>query len=310
MHEVFSAVRVWQLHHAQSLPGHAEAAALRLYGPDRWADAMREASATSYPRESLQALCFSILHSGPYYDDPSDTVRTLSNMEVSTIRYIDERLPNMPDWPVWVQDLKRPDTLIGIEQVFDCILHYADHKIIRVIGTIDGLTLSRHKNRHFLEENKTASRLDDGWRQSFELTHQITGYMACSTTIFGFPVNDCHVYGLKLRQSGYGDDVLDFFVERDANAILRWAAWVRWTVETLYEPYAVTHTDGTTTPDFERAPMFTHSCNRYFRPCSLVPFCTDTPEGRAEQWDQMVPAALSPSEQAIADRTAADPKSR
>jgi hypothetical protein len=289
MHEVFAAVRIWQLEHVQKLPKHARATARRIFGTERWRSC--NTSKATEPRDQLIDLCFAILHSGSFYDDPSDDIRTLTNMELSTIRYVDDMLPVMPSWPIWVASAKQPNGLVGIEQTFDVTLHYADKKQLRYIGTIDGLTLNR--GRCVLEENKTASRLDTGWRQSFEMLHQVTGYCAASTTIFGFPVYSARIHGLKIKQGNYGDNSYTFEVQRDVHAITHWARWIRFTAETLHEPY---------TTDWENAPRFTHSCNRYFRPCTLLPFCADTPEGRKQAFEEMTPTEPSPSERVILDR--------
>ena len=288
MHDVFAATRIWQLHHVQHLPKHATATGQRLFGKERHHDAWKGQAALSDARERLLDYTYNILHSADFYDDPSDNIRTISNMEVATITYIDKRLEIMDSWQIYVEDKKNPNCLVGIEQVFDVTLFYDDSTHIRYIGTLDGLCYVPHKEAYFLEENKTASRLDEGWRQSFEMVHQITGYCACSTALFGFLVLNAHVFGLKLKPTGR-EDIHNFQVRRDLNAITHWANWVYYTVK-LYEQFR---------DDFENAPRFTHSCNRYFRPCSLIPFCADTPEGRQEQWEDMEPAPLSPSEQAV-----------
>lgn len=295
MHEVFSAIRVWQLHTIQHLPKHADAVAERLFGKSRWAEARSAGADADSQRDSLLNTAFSILHSTGYYDEPSDTARTITNMELATITYIDAVLPNMDNWPIWVEDVKRPKGRVGIELAFDVTLLFDDHFRVRYIGTIDALCEShRHdRKRFFLDENKTASRLDEGWRRSFEMSNQVTGYCAASTTVFGFPVFNARIQGLKLKQSGYDANYYPAEVARDEVAIRHWARWLRWTVEHLQDPFA--------NGNFEDAPRFTHSCNRYFRPCSLISFCNDTPEGRIEQWNEMVPTPPSPSERAIAE---------
>lgn len=292
MHEVFSAVRLWQLWRKQGLTKHADYNGQRLFGQERWADAFKSAQKIKGDdRDQLLDLAYHILHSSEWYDDPNDNARTMANMEIASLRYIDRRLATMDSWPIFVEDKKRIDSRVGIEQVFDCILEYEDSTRIRFIGTIDGLIYSEHFKKWFLDENKTATRLDEGWRMSFEMSHQITGYCACSTTVFGFPVFDAHVFGIKIKPSGR-EDSDDFTVKRTPDSILHWAAWVWHTVK-LFERYA---------NDFESAPRFTHSCNRYFRPCHMIPFCSDTPEGRQQQWEEMVPQEPSPSERAVMEQ--------
>jgi hypothetical protein len=299
MHEVFSAARLWQLEYKQNLPEHARVAGHKLFGKQRWTEIVKHA-ATEAPykddhRQHLFSVCFKALHTGTFYDQPDDDIRTITNMESATLNYINARLPLMESWPIFVDDERDPHCLVGVEQVFDVMLEYSDGTLIRNIGTIDGLEFSRHYKRLFLAENKTASRLDDGWVTSFDMSHQITGYCATTGVVWKRPVLDAHVFGVKIKPGRAGDNLRVLLVERTEESIQTWARWVHWTVKNLYDPF-VSHTGDI---DFESAPRFTHSCNRYFRACSLVPFCTDTAEGRQEQWEQMVEAPLSPSEQAV-----------
>lgn len=290
MHEVFAAVRVWQLMIRMKLPKHAQVVAYRLFGQKRWMDILRETDFGLDHREQLLQLCFAVLHSGIFYDDPSDDIRTISNMEMATIVYVDEQLPKMDNWPIWVQDRRNPHCMVGIEQVFDVVLVYDDGKTIRYIGTLDGLVIDEYREKRFtLDENKTASRLDDGWIMSFDMSHQVTGYLACASVFFNKAIWHSRIQGLKIKPSGRGDDKYVKLVSRTAESVMHWANWVRHTVE-LFEAYQA---------NWENAPRYTHSCNRYFRPCSLLPFCADTADGRLEQWRQMVAPDGSPSERAI-----------
>lgn len=292
MHEVFAAVRIWQLEHVQGLKRHAAVTAERIFGKPRWKRMLAQVDAGNDERERLLQLCFACLHTSGYEDNPTDPVRTISNMELACIHYVDEQLHKMESWPIWVADVKNPRAAVGVEQVFDCCLEYADGRTIRFIGTVDGLVINIYRdNRPTLDENKTAARLDDAWKFSFDMTHQITGYNAAATSLFGVNVEHARVTGLKIKPTGRGEDIYVMEVRRSADAVIAWSRWVRHTVELaeLYEN------------DYENAPTYTHSCNRYFRPCSLIPFCTDTPEGRKIQWAEMVPPEGSPSERSIAE---------
>lgn len=292
MHEVFAAVRIWQLGHIQKLPRHASVTADRIFGKARWKRMLEAVDEAQDVRVQLQQLCFACLHTSGFEDNPDDKVRTISHMELASINYVDEQLHKMDSWPIWVANKKDPNAAVGIEQVFDCVLEYADGKLIRFIGTVDGLVVNVYRdNRLTLDENKTAARLDDAWKFSFDMTHQITGYIACASALFGLPVQHARVTGLKVQPTGRGEDIYVMELTRTADAVLHWSRWVRHTVD-LAELY-----DG----DYENAPRYTHSCNRYFRSCSLIPFCTDSPEGRRIQWDQMVAPEGSPSERSIAE---------
>lgn len=290
MHEVFAAVRIWQLEHRQKLKKHATVTADRIFGKQRWKRMLENVDKSLDEREQLMQLAFASLHTSGYEDNPDDAIRTISNMELASIIYIDEQLDKMDSWPIWVANRKDPHAAVGIEQVFDCILEYADGKLIRFIGTLDGLVHDVYRdNRLTLDENKTASRIDDAWKYHFDMTHQVTGYLACGSAVFALPIYHARVTGLKIKPTNRGEDVYPMLVSRTADSIIHWARWVRHTVD-LAELY-----EG----DFENAPRYTHSCNRYFRPCSLIPFCCDSKEGRQIQWSQMVPVEGSPSERSI-----------
>lgn len=247
--------------------------------------------------EHLTELCFAILATIDWKDDPNDKNRTMSNLQMTAIRYCDELLPKMDKWPIYVEDENDPSCQVGIEQNFDVVLAFEDGKRIRYIGTIDGLVKNKRHgaDRWFLDENKTSTRLGDGWAASFDMSHQVTGYCAASTTVFGFPVMRNRVTGSKIPPSNSIEDVRTLEpVERDAHFIHRWAQWVRSMSET-FEKYK---------DDWEYADRYTHSCMRYFRPCALLPFCVDTPEGRKVAFlRQMVPADETPSERAIVGQT-------
>lgn len=297
MHQVFAAIRLWQLANVQALPHHADFHGNRIFG-SRWEEGIREFilnSDVDEPRESLINLSYNVLHTTGFYDDDRDTVRTLTNMESATITYVDEQLKTMDQWPIYVEDKEDPTSTIGIELTIDAILHYSNHKRIRYIGTADAVlqcVLDREqasRRETYLGENKTASRLDDSWRFSFEMSHQVTGYNVLATTLLKKPTFKSKVFGLRL-QPGKQDTYESFEPqERSGVMVQKWAEWVYGGVE-LYDMY-----DG----DYENAKRLTHSCNRYFRPCALLPFCSDSPEGRDLQIEQMVAGEMSPSEQAV-----------
>ncbi len=290
MHEMFAAVRIWQLDERQGLSRHAKATASRIFGLSRWKSMLSKVDSDLDDRERLLQLAFAALHTSGYEDNPDDQVRTMSNMELSTIHYVDEQLGKMDQWPIWVADKRDPSAAVGIEQVFDCILEYADGKLIRFIGTLDGLVHDLYReNRLTLDENKTAYRIDDAWKYSFDMSHQITGYLACGSAVYGLPIFHARVTGLKIKPTNKGEDCYPMTVTRTADSFLHWHRWVRHTVD-LAELYS---------GDFENAPRYTHACNRYFRACSLIPFCCDSADGRKIQWEQMLPVEGSPSERSI-----------
>jgi len=291
MHKVFAMCRIWQLWRKQGLKGHAEVTALRIFGREMWNEVLRRAKGQK-DHDELLAMCFAVLHLSGWEDDPKDVIRSMSNMEVATIDYVHERLNAMDQFPIWVQDTN-PDGIVGIEQVFDVVMLYEDGFKIRYIGTIDGLVIDLDRdNTPTLEDNKTAARIDAGFQNALFMKYQFTGYLACSTAVFGIQVFDGRVIGSKIRRTNTGENYVSLPIHRDYDAIAKWGQDVRWFVESMYLPFGDN--------GYEDAPRFTHSCNRYFRPCSLIPFCSDTPEGRKIAFEQeMVPADLSPSERGV-----------
>jgi hypothetical protein len=185
MHQVFAAIRCWQLEHIQRLPKHALAAGERIFGRDKWRAIRKEVDKSLGEREQLAQLAITTLHTSGYYDDPDDKTRTIANMELASMEYIDSLLPFMDSWPIWISDKRDPNKPVGIEQVFDVVLVYTDGKLVRYIGTVDGIVCNAARgNRITLAENKTAARLDKAWIESFKMRHQITGYLACAMALF------------------------------------------------------------------------------------------------------------------------------
>jgi hypothetical protein len=49
------------------------------------------------------------------------------------------------------------------------------------------------------------------------------------------------------------------------------------------------------------APKYTHSCNRYFRPCSLIPFCYGDDDEQRQFLEEMVDDEWSPLNKLVLD---------
>jgi hypothetical protein len=290
MHQFFAAQRCWQLHFIDKRPDHAMSAGVRIFSEPRWKDIFKRVRKQIGSVNQLGVLTTEILHSSGFYDDPNDATRTISNMETAAMVYARETLQYLENWPIWVDSEKDANKPIGVEQVFDVVLTYEDNKRIRYIGTLDGILRSRAKNNRItMAENKTASRLDKAWVESFKMRHQVTGYMACGQALFNIEMWHARIYGCKIKPTYRGEDVHIEPVVRDATSIQHWGNWVYNQVE-VFEAYK---------DHWEHAERRTHSCNRFFRPCALIPFCADSPEGRREQYSQMIEAKPSPSERAI-----------
>lgn len=292
-HEVFAAVRLFdamtstRITHDQFI-FHGK----RLFGETRlrkacaaWDEAQREDM-----RTQQFAFCLSILDTSGFYDDPKDKRRTMSNLEEACMAYIDR-------WrwgkdPIWIRG-NEPEDDIGIEIAFEYTIEHdiADLPHFRFTGKVDGIHDDGTTTR--IHENKTASRLDDAWSQSFLMAHQVTGYMAVAREFTGADIRKAVVHGLAIplpRTIDYGG-VLRENVARTDDAF---GHWMRWMLHTVGVYYA--YKDDPIT-----APRYTTACNRYFRPCSMLPWC-DTPDvDKQDELDGMAIEMWDPLESKAGD---------
>jgi hypothetical protein len=287
MHEMFAAVRLWQLWRYDSVDcvdreGLILFHGKRLFGEDRFQDMMDLVGTGEDDRTLCLNFCLQALYSSGFYDDPSDNRRTMSNLEEAAIMYIDRWDFNR--YPIWIRDKNDPESDVGIEIKFDVIIEYefedGSFKKYLYSGTLDGLQINPKHAELFIGENKTASRLDEAWRQSFEMSSQITGYALAATVFAEQPVSRGVVWGVQIplpKSYDYGGLVVEH-VTRESFKTERWFDWFLYTVE-QYERFK---------NDPHNAPKFTHSCNRYFRPCSMIPFCASDDEEQKLALSEMI----------------------
>lgn len=235
----------------------------RLFGIERLTqiqDAIGEASDVI---DVCKRGAISLLDTSGYYDDPRDKRRTLSNAEECAYAYINRW---RWDHPVWMRDDTDPTSDVGIEIPFDLHVRITgmEQIMFRFTGRIDGIHYDA-LNRLTVHDNKTASRLGDAWTQAQAVSHQFTGYCVAASVFTQDVVSRCDVLGLAIplpRSYDYGGFAREA-LGRETHHLQRWIAWLHHSVSMcmLYagDPYA--------------APKYTHSCNRYFRPCSMIPFC-------------------------------------
>lgn len=289
MHEAVAAFRLWQVYRLQNLYEHFLFHGKRLFNtveePNRFENCIASFS-KSDPRDEALNFLYEILNSGTFYDDPRDRIRTIGNMEETLVRYVDELWPTLNKNPIWIEDINDPTALIGIEIPFDMVIDDA----IRYIGTIDGICLREGIIRD--EENKTASRLDEAWRNSFDVSSQPTGYNVASELITGLSCDTTRIIGVKVKQTKSNEDMLVFSVDRNET---QRQAWYR----TLMAAHRVT-TEHVEAPLL--APEFTHSCNRYFRSCAFTPLCSSDMEDQEAMLENMEEAPPSPSEERILEK--------
>lgn len=288
-HEVFAAHRLHSLIEAGVPDSTIHRTGVRLFGADRYS----EISSAIDKREDIrtQRIAFSLraLHTSGFYDDPGDRRRTMTNIEEMCIAYMDRF-----DWSRQLPIVLNADSeqeVVGIEIPIDVtvefILHDGSVERYRFIGRADGIHWKDETQTAIrIHENKTASRLGDAWEASHLMSHQHTGYMIGLSTLLERTIRDTLVLGsaLPLPKSFALGGLSRVPVTRQDYEIIDWFDWFLHTVH-IHDRYA---------HDPTNAPHYTHSCNRYFRPCAFISFCASPPEDRQQMIDEMVDEVWSP----------------
>lgn len=293
-HEAFSAVRIYQ-YQAFQCEGKIQQAnldkhGLRLFGDVRYQGIRDTYSAGSTHRTNTINYAITALENSEFYDDIGDNRRTISNISESIIAYIDAY--DFERYPIWIRDKEDIDTDIGIEIPFDVVVtieYQMDGGIVQVLtcrftGKLDGLHYN--KDELIIIEEKTGARLDDSWLSQWILSHQITGYCIASTTFTGLPCNHALVSGMRIPIGRIpSEGIRREYVPRSPLMFEKWANWFVTSIG-IEQEWRESIID---------APMYTHSCNRYFRSCSFMPFCAaDSVEEKQQIIDEMELDELSP----------------
>ena len=305
MHEVFSFVRLVSLADQLEREGKDDAFitavwvhhGTRLFGYGRLT-AIRAAIADATDvHEVCKVGAIAVLDTSGFHDDPRDKRRTLSNLEECAYAYVNRwRF----DHPVWVRDPGVPTSDVGIEIPFDVVVDIgtADgwwtpgNEKFRLTGRIDGIHYNTSGSL-CMHDNKTASRLGDAWAMSQQLSHQYTGYCVAASVFTAESVRMVEVLGLAIplpKTYDFGGYVREV-MHREDHHFKRWLTWLVHTVD-MARTYANNPYD---------APKYTHSCNRYFRPCSFIPFCDTTDEEQRLIVNDMVLDEWSPLAKPILD---------
>ncbi len=264
-HEVFAAARYVTLfegdHHDLSVEN-----ANKAFGIERVSDALVHFNSSEPLDYRRRNFCLAILDSGSFYDDPGDRRRTRQNLSDACEAYLQNY--NYEAWqPVVLPELG----FVGAEIPFDLVVEH-DGRKFRFIGRIDGLIDNKKFREIEVHENKTGARINDAWAQSFHMSHQVTGYLVAATHILQREefISSAIVHGLQIplpRNFEYGGIATERVTRNDD----QFRRWIDWTFHTLdiFEQYK---------DDPLEAPKYTHSCNRYFQPCSMIPFCSSSRE--------------------------------
>ncbi len=280
-HEGFAAVR-WYQHFLYPeknttklensvLHGH------RLFGADRFERMLKTYSPQATHRTNTVNFAIEAVESSDFYDDITDHKRTISNICESLISYVDAY--DMERYPIWVRDPKDPETDIGIEITFDIVVkivfvlnNVEDDMVCRFTGKMDGLHYN--KNELIIIEEKTGARLDEAWLSQWVLSHQITGYCLAASTFTRLPCNHALVSGMRIPIGRVpAEGIRKEYVPRTPHMFEKWANWFVTSVN-MEQQWKDSVID---------APMYTHSCNRYFRSCSMLPFCAAEDREEKEQ---------------------------
>jgi hypothetical protein len=288
MHEVFSFIRLVTL--ARQLADRGKDRSfinrmmdhngMRLYGVDRWNTIVQLSPNSEDETTRVKHDAINILETGGFYDDLYDKRRTLTNLEECALNYIDRW-----NWKpvVWMRDPDDPCSDVGIEIPFDIVVECENFTPFRFTGKLDGIR--HYPNGLRVEDNKTASRLTDAWEMSFETSHQLTGYCTAATVFTHEQVRNAEAIGVAIpvprsEFSGY----MRAAVHRNDDQFTRWLWWMLHTVGEMRH-YGGRPLD---------APMFTHSCNRYFRPCAFITLCAADDDERARIYAELVHDEWSP----------------
>lgn len=290
MHDMFAAVRMFELmdHHVRSsvnpagVPDFIDAHGRKLFKssmfPDRWDEALQIFDQQDDYDTRMMRFGLHMLETSGFHDNPNDRRRTQTNLETAAITYID-RYPKKRYIPV----ASALTGFVGVEVGFDIVLPTTPR--IRFVGKVDGLCYDTMQQtaKAEVQENKTGSRIDQVWADAFVVGHQVTGYCVAMSTVLQEDVNSGVIWGTQIpvpKTSAFGDGHARVPAHRNQRQMQEWLQWVQSTLDTVkpYLPEQFQFAGERLHPT--DAPMYTHSCNRYFRSCSLIPLCAEEPDMR------------------------------
>lgn len=237
-------------------------------------------------RRRVQSLMYKAVSASQFYDDPKDRRRTVSNLETSMSAYADRQVL---DHDIPYVDWKTGH--VGIELPVDYVMEfeYGDREIyaFRMVGKIDGLAWETPDTLR-VHENKTASRLDDAWHSQWFINHQVTLYSIYAEYFTGISVTGGYAHGLMCplpKTYDVGGVSRHEFERNDArkHEALKWI----WHTLQVYEQWKGEPLE---------APEYSHSCNRYFRPCAFIPLCGQYGEEREQVFAEMTHDEWNPLE--------------
>lgn len=304
LHEVFAAVRLWQLFY-YDLEGSeyrdeiTNNVGMRLYGKHRWNDKLFESFFAVNTREQLIQFCMAVLGTSDFEDDPEDKKRSMSNIENAAINYVNKWDFNR--YPLWIRDKNDPNTDVGIEIKFELVITFkyswqvslnggpgSHEQSYRFTGALDGLHYDPlmtnpdlSSGALFVVDNKTTSRMGSDY-SFYDMNTQMQGYAVASTYFTGQTVDQAKVLissfplPASAAKTHGGLHIQPVFIEE--YKIERWFNWF----------YKLAQIEQANLDNPFDASVSPHSCFRYFSNCALLPFCTASREEQVEALDSMV----------------------
>jgi hypothetical protein len=177
-HDAFAAVRLGDLYfNGPQFYGEefrtrnaAVKRANQLFGAERCVSWMEQLQKGEDVERSIMLGALDVFETSGFYDDPDDKRRTIANIEETIIAYV-TKYPLGKIMPVVAEDvLGRP--FVGVEIPIDMYLRINVDDMgsleFHFVGRCDGVMYSNTtKNKVIVEDDKTASRLNDAWHESW-----------------------------------------------------------------------------------------------------------------------------------------------
>ena len=284
-HQVYAAHRLFQLGVNQKRPDLMAMHGFRIFGEDRFIQMSSAMDGNASNRTNLINFALQALYTSGFYDDPNDKNRTVTNISEAVIAYMDA--VDLDRYPIWING-----DFVGIEIPFEIAvtikLSNDTTMAFKYCGKIDAVLTDGADL--VVWDNKTGSRIDDAWLSQWLLSHQFTGYCTALSTLMSVKCDKAAVAGMRIPLSkDLSASIRIEQVPRRPHAFEAFARWLAHTVQ-IIEAYKDSPSE---------APMYTHSCNRYFRSCSFVPLCYADAEEKKQILTEMVYDKWSPLDQDI-----------
>lgn len=227
-------------------------------------------------RGDAKKAALTTLYSSTYYDDPSDSKRTIANMEISllfALEQLDHYVPLVLDGQVMV------------EMPVKFVIEYRDNVYV-YNGRAD---MARQFDKGIgIVDFKTSSGLSGEWARQWDTSHQMTGYCAGMALQLGHPINRGSVVGIQIplpRDAFKGVQIVPF--QRYEH---QFESWINYTLDGIdtYERFVKDPFSATKRTDY---------CFRYFRMCQFTPMCSAHPDDVDDYIEQLVTAEWNPEDE-------------